>query len=72
MDELLTVRQVADLLKTNNDYVYMLRDSGALPFCKMGHYKCRRSAVEEFMRKADGMDYSCPYKPAPLGGVNDD
>lgn len=72
MDELLTVRQVADLLKTNNDYVYMLRDSGALPFCKMGHYKCRRSAVEEFMRKADGMDYSFPYEPTPLGGVNDE
>lgn len=74
MDELLTVRQIAELLKTNTDYVYMLRDSGALPFCKVGHYKCRRSAVEEFMRKADGMDYSFPYEPTALrpGGVNDD
>ncbi len=71
MDELLNVRQIADLLKTNNDYVYQLRDSGALPFCKVGHYKCRRSAVEEFMRKADGMDYSYPHAPVPLRGGND-
>lgn len=63
LDELLTVKQVAELLKVNTDFVYMLRDAGTLPFCKLGHYKCRRSAVEEFMRNADGMDYSYPYEP---------
>lgn len=62
-DELLTVKQVSELLKTNIDFVHKLRKSGALPFCKLGNYKCRRSAVEEFMRNADGMDYSYPYEP---------
>lgn len=65
-DELLTVKQVSELLKTNIDFVHKLRKSGALPFCKLGHYKCRRSAVEEFMRNADGMDYSYPYEPQPM------
>ena len=63
LDELLTVKQVAELLKVNTDFVYMLRDAGTLPVCKLGHYKCRRSAVEEFMHNADGMDYSYPYEP---------
>lgn len=41
MDELLTVEQITELLKANMDYAYMLRDFGALLFCKVGHYKCR-------------------------------
>lgn len=65
-DELLTVKQVSELLKTNIDFVHKLRKAGALPFCKLGSFKCRRTAVEAFMRNIDGMDYTEPASPREL------
>lgn len=62
-DELLTIKQVSELLKTNIDFVHKLRKSGALPFCKLGNYKCRRSAVDEFIHNIDNMDYTAPAYP---------
>ena len=46
MDELLTVKQVAELLKVNTDFVYMLRDAGALPVLQTGTLQVPQSAVE--------------------------
>lgn len=66
MDELLTVKQVSELLKINIDCVHELRKAGALPFCKLGRFKCRRTAVEAFIRNIDGMDYTDPAKPREL------
>lgn len=62
MDEMLyTVPEVAKLLKTNVDYVYKLQRSGMLRFLKIGRLKCRKSTLQEFLKKYDGYDISDPY-----------
>jgi hypothetical protein len=33
---------------------------------KLGQYKCRREALEEFLRKAEGYDVSDPFNIVPL------
>ena len=62
MTELLyTVPEVAELLKTNVDYVYKLQKAGLLKFMKLGRLKCRRTTLEDFLDKYDGMDLSDPF-----------
>lgn len=58
---LLTVPEVADILKTNVDYVYRLQKAGKLKFMKIGRLKCRKATLEEFLEKYDGMDISDPF-----------
>lgn len=60
-DLLLTVPEVAEVLKTNVDYVYKLHKAGILKFMKIGRLKCRRSTLEQFIEKYDGCDISDPY-----------
>lgn len=60
-DMLLTVQEVADILKTNVDYVYKLHRAGILKFLKVGRLKCRRKTLEEFLEKYDGMDVTDPF-----------
>lgn len=69
-EELLTIKQVSQVLKTNTAYVYRLRDSGLLKFMKLGNLKCRRSALDEFIRSMDGMDATDPEHIKPLEGDN--
>ena len=66
MDELLTVKEVSQILKTNVDYVHSLRKSGLLPFIKIGCYKCRKQALMEFLEDMEGMDITNPYKVKEL------
>ena len=62
MTEMLyTVQEVADILKTNTDYVYKLHRSGLLRFLKIGRLKCRKSTLEEFLALYDGKDISDPF-----------
>ena len=58
---LLTVPEVAEVLKTNDEYVYRLQKAGLLRFMKIGRWKCRRSSLEEFLQKYDGYDISDPF-----------
>lgn len=61
MEEMLyTVGEVARILKTNREYVYKLRDAGLLRFMKLGSLKCRKSTLEAFLEKYDGMDLTDP------------
>lgn len=60
-DMLLTVPEVAAILKTNVDYVYKLQRAGKLKFLKVGRLKCRRKTLEEFLEKYDGMDVTDPF-----------
>lgn len=60
-DMVLTVQEVADILKTNVDYVYKLHRAGILKFLKVGRLKCRRKTLEEFLEKYDGMDVTDPF-----------
>lgn len=61
MEEVLyTVKEVSALLKTNVDYVHKLRKAGLLPFLKLGSYKCRKLALDEFLAKYEGYDLTNP------------
>lgn len=57
---LYTAKEVAELLKTNVDYVHKLRKAGLLPFLKLGSYKCRKEALEEFLAVHEGLDLTDP------------
>ena len=58
---LYTVPEVAAILKTNVDYVYKLQRAGLIRFMKIGRLKCRKSTLEEFLEKYDGLDISDPF-----------
>ena len=65
-DVLYTVSEVAKILKTNTDYVYRLQQAGLLTFMKIGRLKCRKSTLEAFMERFEGMDISDPENVKPL------
>ena len=57
MNEVLyTVAETAKLLKTNPNYVYLLIKQGFLPALKLGSMKIRREAIDEFLKKYEGLD----------------
>lgn len=60
-DKLLTVQDVAKILRTNVTYVYKLQKAGLLRFIKVGSLKCRKATLEEFLKKYDGCDISDPF-----------
>lgn len=62
MEEVLyTVKEVSKLLKCNVDMVHKLRKSGVLPFLKLGQYKVRKEALDEFLKKYEGKDLTDPF-----------
>lgn len=65
-DMLYTVPEVATILKTNVDYVYKLQRAGLIRFMKIGRLKCRKSVLEEFLEKYDGLDISDPFNVKEL------
>ena len=72
MEVLFTVKEVSELLKCNVDYVHKLRKSGLLPFLKLGSYKCRKQALEEFLAKHEGQDLTDPFNVKEIEGRNYD
>ena len=58
---LYTVKEVAELLKTNVDYVHKLRKAGILPFLKIGQYKVRKQALDTFLQTYEGQDLTDPF-----------
>lgn len=58
---LYTAKEVAQLLKTNVDYVHKLRKSGLLPFLKLGQYKVRKQALIDFLSRYEGKDLTNPF-----------
>lgn len=60
-DVLYTVKEVAELLKTNVDYVHKLRKAGLLPFLKIGQYKVRKQSLELFLERYEGKDLTDPF-----------
>lgn len=56
MDELLTVKETAQVLKVNVHRVYDLIRSGLLPALKLGSLKIRSEALCKFLRDYEGMD----------------
>lgn len=68
---LYTVKEVSEILKTNVSYVHALRRSGLLPFIKLGTYKVRKEALEEFLAKYENCDLTDPTSIKSLNGEND-
>ena len=68
-DVVYTVKELAALLKSNVDYIHNLRKSGVLPFIKLGFYKVRKEAVEEFLAKYEGKDLSDPFNIVDIADV---
>ena len=66
-DMVYTAKEVASILKTNVDYVHKLRKAGLLKFMKLGCYKCRKSNLEEFLKKYDGKDVTDPFNIKEVG-----
>jgi excisionase family DNA binding protein len=63
---LYTVKEVAELLKTNVDYIHKLRKSGLLPFLKLGQYKVRRESLLAFLANYEGKDLTDPFNIVDL------
>lgn len=57
---LYTVKEVAEILRTNTDYVHALRRNGLLKFIKLGHYKVRAQELERFLQEYEGYDLTKP------------
>ena len=51
---LLTVKEVADRIHTNPNYVYDLINSGLLTSIKIGCRKVREETLDAFLRENDG------------------
>lgn len=67
MGEMLyTVKETSKILKTNTDYVYALIKKGKLRCLKLGSYKIRKSALEEFLMQYEGYDLSDLDNVVPL------
>ena len=63
---LYTVKEVAEILKTNVAYVHKLRQSGKLRFLKIGQFKVRKETLESFLKELEGYDITDPFKIVPL------
>ena len=57
---LYTVKEVAGLIHTNVGYVYTLIKLGMLPALKLGSYKIRKSALDDFLLRSEGLDLTDP------------
>lgn len=57
-----TVKETAEILHTNKDYVYKLISSGLLPVLKLGSYKIRKTSLEAFLEQYEGYDLTDPEK----------
>lgn len=65
-DVLYTVAEVAELLKTSLNNVYTLIKADLLPVLKLGGYKVRKLALEEFLAKYEGKDLTDPFNPVEI------
>jgi excisionase family DNA binding protein len=55
---LLTVKETANVLRVNVNFVYALINAGLLPALKLGSLKIRRESVINFLTEYEGMDLS--------------
>lgn len=60
MSEILiyTVQEVAKILHSSPNYIYLLIDKGYLPAIKLGSIKILKSTLEKFLLENEGRDLS--------------
>ncbi len=65
-DELLTVKEVAKVLKVSLNYANHLVQTGIIPGLRMNGMKVRRRALEAWMAAMEGQDLADPARPVPI------
>lgn len=55
-----TVKEVSEIIHTNQSYVYKLINTGVLPALKLGSYKIRRDTLIKFLEDYEGYDLTNP------------
>jgi excisionase family DNA binding protein len=61
---LYTVKEVSELIHTNQAYVYSLIKAELLPVLKLGSYKIRRESLHKFLADFEGKDLTKPNEIA--------
>lgn len=67
---LYTVKEVAEIIHTNPSYVYGLIRMGYLPAMKLGSYKVRAEALDNFLKEAEGKDLTDLHDVKTLSQIN--
>lgn len=57
-----TVKEVSEIIHTNQSYVYTLIKSGLLPALKLGSYKIRQETLLKFLEEYEGCDLTKPLE----------
>ncbi len=63
---LYTVKEVAEIMKTNPAFVYSLIKAGLLPALRLGSYKIRHETLMEFFAEHEGEDLRDPKNIRPV------
>lgn len=63
---LFTVKETAEILKCNTDYVHRLRKAGLIKFMKLGSFKVRKSELERFLEECENKDLTDPFNVKDL------
>ena len=66
---LYTVKEAAYVLGCNVHLVYNLVNKGLLPALKLGSLKIRKTSIEKFLDKYDGMDLTILDNIVVMNGI---
>ena len=69
---LYTVKEVSELIHTNQAYVYTLIWAGLLPALKLGSYKMRKEALFAFLEANEGKNLNDPHNVQSICEVEEE
>ena len=69
---LYTVKEVSELIHTNQAYVYTLIRAGLLPALKLGAYKVRKEALFTFLEANEGKNLNDPHNVQSICEVEEE
>ena len=69
---LYTVKEVSELIHTNQAYVYTLIRAGLLPALKLGSYKVRKEALFTFLEANEGKNLNDPHNVQSICEVEEE
>lgn len=67
-----TVKEVAKMLHSSPNYIYLLIEKGYLPAIKLGSMKILKSTVERFLIENEGNDLSDVNNIKKINAISDD
>lgn len=67
-----TVKEVAKMLHSSLNYIYLLIEKGYLPAIKLGSMKILKSTVERFLIENEGYDLSDVNNIKKINAIPDD